>query len=415
MARKKGSSYIDDRSKSKRKVTSYEDEPIEDYVENKRDNVKYFGTIIRMGIILFISFLLVFVAINWDKFSPDNIIDWFKYDVFNYGGGNGYPVTVEGTGIEISNIKTIDDRVVYVSDTSIIVLNDKGGTIQNTQHSYSKPSIKTNGNKGIIYNLGGNEYMTISKSEVLSSDTFNNNIISADIARNGTYAIISETDGYLSKLTALLNDNTEMYKYSFSEYYINELSLSSDGQKACVSGISAKNGIICSIIYIIDFSNSLPIASYEFNDSIIYDLCYLENGNIAFVADTSAGVIDVETSNIKEYDYNDRDLTAYQFNRDEGLVVSISTSSDGRNCSIVSISKDCNFSKKIETKEKIQSLELKNNNIFLLSYDGVVNIYNLNGDIKNTFDIKENSNKVICLSNKEIYALSLNQIYQYNL
>ncbi len=411
MARKKGSSYADERN-DKRTVMSYEDEPIIDYIEERKTNSKIVGVIIKIGIVLLGSFLLVFIALHWDKFSPDNIVDWFKYDFFNYGGGNGYPITIDGTDIEQSNLKMIDNRLVYVSDTSVVVLNNKGGTIQNIQHNYSKPYIETNGNEGILYNLGGKEYKTFSKSEVLNSDTLSDNIISADIASNGTYAIITETNGYLSKLTAYLNDNTEMYKYSFSEYYINDVSLSSDGQRVCVSGISSKNGTIFSCIYVIDFSKETPISSYEFTDSIIYDLCYLDNGNIAFIADNSAGIINMDTSDIREYDYNDRHLTSYYFNREDGLVVSVSTSADGRNCSIVGIDSNCNFSSKIETKEKVLSLSL-HNNIFLLSDNGNIISYDFDGNKVGECEIKEDISKIISVSNKKIYSLCLNQIYEY--
>ena len=134
--------------------------------------------------------------------------------------------------------------------------------------------MKTNGNYSIIYNSDATGYKIMNRDSVLYSGSTQRKIFNVDVSSGGTYAVLNYGDDYLSSFTVFKNDNTKRYSYSFADYYVNRVSLSNDNSRAALSGVSANNGGIISVIYVLDFNQENYVQKYEVEDSYIYDLVY---------------------------------------------------------------------------------------------------------------------------------------------
>ena len=116
------------------------------------------------------------------------------------------------------------------------------------------------------------------------------------------------------------SDNTKKYEYNFADYYVNNVSINKDGTRAALSGASANEGSIISVIYILDFSQGNYLQKYEFDDSYIYDIEYLDNGNVIAVGSETAYFIDVEKSKKTDIPYSLRTLTNFEISPEYGLI-----------------------------------------------------------------------------------------------
>ncbi len=414
MKRKKGRYQNSDRKVSKREYMSYEDVPIKDYEDTEPIPKNLTKKFFKVFLILFISVVTLIALLNIDYLTPENISHWFEYDLLGKSEGDGYPVRFSGTNISLNNFDVMNDVPVYCSDTSIVVLNSNAGEYQNNQHAFANPVLKSNSNYSIIYNIDATGYKIIDRKNVIHTSSTQNKIFAADIAQNGVYALLTQGEGYLSKLTVYRSDNLEKFSYNFADYYINTISINNDGTRAVLSGVSAKYGGMISAIYIIDFSQKSYLQKYEIDDAYIYSVCYLNNGNVIAVGENSAYYIDVEKGEKADISYNNKVMTTYTSSRNYGLVLSLSQNPDGHECDVMRINSNGKIDFNFSTKNRINYLDCYDDKIAVLSPSGV-NVYNIDGVITSAKEVNSDARKICMINQSTIYVLGKSQISVLNI
>ena len=361
-----------------RKYTSYEDAPLKQINDSEpvpqHLTVKFF----KVFLILFLSVVVVLALINLDKLTPDNISHWFQYELLGKTEGNGYPVRFNGVTVETGNFSTVDRVPIYCSDTSLVVLNSNAGEFQDTQHAFASPVLNTNRNYSIIYNANATGYRIVNRDSTIYTGNAENKIFDADISPNGTYIILNHGSDYLSECTVYKRDNTKKYEYLFADYYMNNITIDQYGSRAAASGVSAHNGSIISVVYILDFNQNNYLQKYEFDDSYIYDIKYLDNGNVFAVGSSAAYLINVDEGNKTEIGYNMRTLSCYSICRDYGALISLSANDDGRNGDIIAVNNSGKTDTSISLEDRALSLDYRDGRIAVLN-QGSASIYNTNG------------------------------------
>ncbi len=394
---------------SKRKYMSYEDVPLEDYREPVPVQGNVTKKFLKLFLILFFAVVLVIALMNIDKLTPDNIAHWFQYDLLGKTEGTGYPVSISGTTVDKENFGLINGMPIYCSDTSITVLNRNAGTYQENQHSYAKPVLSVDEGYALVYNIDATGYTILKRDTVEKTDSVSQKIIAGDIASNGVYALLTESDDYLAKLTVYRSDHKEKYTYSFADYYMSSVSINRDGNRAIVSGVSARSGGLISVIYILDFTQDSYLQKYEADDTFIYDVMFFNNGNAAAVGDDTTFFINVNDGKKTDYSYESRTLTGYSLNRSHGVLLSVSDNPDGRECAMFPIDKNGESSKEIATGKKILAMDWKGNDVAAL-YDGLVVIYDREGTKKAEAAVDSDVRKIVCPDEAFFYALGKTRI-----
>lgn len=412
--RKKKRRYQSNEKKTlKREYMSYEEVPIKDYVDTEPIPQNITKKFLKVFFILFLSVVALLALMNIENLTPENVSHWFEYDLLGKSEGHGYPVRFSGTNINKNNFDIMDNVPVYCSDTSIVVLNSNAGEYQNNQHSYANPILKTNSNYSVLYNVNATGYTIIDRNSIIHKGSSENKIFSADVSSNGIYAVLTKGEDYLSTVKVYRNDNLEKYAYSFADYYVNNISLNDNGTKAVLSGVSSKYGGMISAIYVLDFSKNNYLQKYEIDNTYIYDICYLNNGNIIAVAKDYAYYINVETGEKTDISYNNQTLTTYTLDKNYGLLLSLSKNPDGRECNITMIDREGKKYSEFDTGSKIVSLDFCDNKISALCL-GKINIYDKSGKVMSVVEVEGDARKACFVKSDLIYILGKNQISQFN-
>ncbi|MBR1730993.1 MAG: hypothetical protein IJ725_00975 [Ruminococcus sp.] len=371
---------IEKRKKSKREVLSYEDMPLEEYkqqsVEISKTAVK--RILIVVGILLVLG-LVVFAIANRENLTPEKISNWFRYDVLG-SHDTGYPVKVVGTTVNEGNFYG-DNGVTYISDTAYESVSPTGNELCYTRHSFSKPMLNCDGDNVIVYNLGGNGYAIGTKKALNRFKTTKeeNYIITADINSEGYYCVVTQADGYLSKLFVYNKDNEQVYAYSFAQYYINAVSLNNNGTGCVACGVSGDSGSLSGIAYILDFTREEPTATFSLDENFVYDVKYLSSSKACLVCSNSSFMLDIGGGSLNQVDYGNMELTAYDIDADtDTLTLSLSRSGDGRLCSIEYIDSSGKVINVNDTKHSIESISVYKNHIGILD-SGECYIYDTDG------------------------------------
>lgn len=372
----------------------------------KKENKKNFKDIKKIIIILTCSFLFIIVWANRVKFSPNNILLWVEGFAKSASvSGTKFPSTIDGNSINIENFQSFGNKLFAVSDLSFSILNKSGKEIRTEKHNMQNPILKTRGLRAILFDVGNKKYRIESTPKNLHMFSTDKNIVSCDIANDGSYAIVTESQNYLSELTAYNRQNTEKYKYYFSEHYICDVSLNSAGNKCVVCGISSENGVISSNIYMINFKSEKPENIFKIEDNMVNTVKHFDNGNILAIGDKYLSVINSRLGTIKNYHYEDKMLKFYSFSDEYGLCCCFTPSNDKNNDDQIVIvdtfGKDVT---NISTKQNFKSISHSKNRIVALARDKIL-VYSLEGRFEGYMENKNIYRKIILASDSKIYRL----------
>ena len=240
--------FAENKSKNERTVISYEDVPLDDYEQEPARISPEVIKKILIGVLGALLLAVIVLAFAFrDKLTWNNISVWWNYEVMG-APSSGYPVNIVGSDVAQGNVAVTQNRVAYASDTSFVAEN-----------------------RFLIFGLGEKNYQLATFDKNGYSGTAAGNIYAGDVAPNGKYCLAVEGNGFYSELYAYDADNNRVYKYSFSEYYINSVAINMNGTGCIASGISNNNGEIKTGVYMLDFSKEEPVGKYEIDGDYIID------------------------------------------------------------------------------------------------------------------------------------------------
>ncbi len=367
--------------------------------------------LITAAVICILCGCVVFVYANKDKISFEAISNWVNYDLLGKSRGEGYPVDINGTNIELGNVDLLDGKYFfYVSDTACVTLKSNGSELYSSQIRYSKPVAKVAGTYGIVYNLDGKGYQILTASGVQIDGTAENNIFYGTINKNGTYALITKSDGYLSKLYVYDKKGNLKYSYSFSEYYAYCADINDDGTQAIVGAVSTKNGAMQSLVYLLDLNSEEPTAVTSFDNSTVFSVEYLSNNIAAVICDDSSIVCNLKQGTQVKNEYDGRVLAEYCINNDTGcFALVLSRSGDGRMCDIDYYNSLGEKENTVSTDLKISSVSMYKDKIAVLA-EGTIYEYNKEGELLYSADAGSSAKIIKLLSENEAYVVGISDI-----
>lgn len=360
----------------------------------------------------------MFVVLLWNKkesFLPDNLLGFVQDSFVNLGKGNGFPYKLVSEKISKNNFKVLDGDVIAVSDTSFLSLNQTAKELANRQHSFSLPTMRYSGSKILIYNLCGNGYQIESRSKSIAKRNTENNILSGAIANDGTYGFITESSGYFCEMVIYAKNGVDKrYKFYFSEYYMTKMDFSSNGKRVAVIGSSAENGRIKSVLYVFQYDKSEPVLKLEFPGEALLDVAYLSNGCIAIIGDNMASIVDTRNGKRKDHSYDDKTLTAFEINKDDGMIFSLSPSNDGNMCRVYRVDDGGKQVCDIEVGVDVSDISYRSGNISILSGDKIIK-YDLSGKKCSEIEVGNDAKGIEMFSSNGVYVLCTGEIRKINL
>ncbi len=363
------------------------------------------------GVVLLICCIFVFTALKWDTLSPEGAAEWFS---FSDSTNSSFTSQISGISVLENNFNDIDKGLIYVSDTSIVCLNHDGEILFSEQHNFTNPLIKSSKLYSIAFNEGGSNFRILSEKGEVHRGTQGTAITDCDINDSGTYCVISDQTGYLSNLSVYDRNNEFLYSYYFNDFYAVSVSVSSDGSKAAVGAVNSVDGRLVSKVYLLDFSSTTPANVYTYNDQIVYEVKFIEEEKFAVVTDSLVSVIDSSNGKESAYSFNKRVLTAYNISYKENIVLSLSRSDDGRECSVVSLDTKGNETGSFQTNLKISSLDVKNDRIAVLSSNSLC-VFNSYGDSFGEWEVGNDAKAALLPQEKTAYILGVSEIRKASL
>lgn len=376
----------------------------------------------RMYIIIAVITALAIALILWlaipnsGASNYDNNMSGLVDDVMEVK--EGYPATLSGTSVTSGNFFTMQKQVVYISDTSIVRLNEKADPVYERNHSFYHPIVKSSGENLMIYNVGSTDFRIDNKSDTIRNEDAANVIMAADVAENGRYALVTETKGYPSLLEVYKEDGSLQYKYSFSNCYVSDISLSADGTKAAIVGVTATEGELVSQVYLLDFNSETPMAIADCTGTLLMAVEYVDGRALAVGDDCAVSVND--HGEVTTYDYAGMKLAAFDYNENR-LLVALSPHDSASKGKLTVLNSKAELHAERNCTETIYDVSLygdtmaalTDNAVHSYSVNAVRNFNNENGEEQAVFHTTEaaNDTKAIALADESsMFMLGISEI-----
>ncbi len=379
----------------------------------KKDSLR--KAIVRTFAVVMVFVLVAVVYINRETLSPNNMVEVLEELFAGSGTGGGFPVEIgKNNALEFERL---GNNMALLNSTSFVIISDSGKELVNRQHSFNDPRMKIGNRRALIYDCGAKGLILESRTKTQIPFEAENNIITADIGPDGTIAVVTESNKYLSEMTVyardfFLNNYKKLFKYNSSEYYIIDVAIRPDGKGAALATVSAQEGQIKSCVLVFDFSNSEPVGKQEFLGTMLLSVCYTGN-TIYAVADNMACSIRPDGKLIEKIDFESSALSGFCADSGSGIAIATTSLSGQSQSKIYSFNDKGGEVGSAEIEASVRSISTNSNYIVILTPSNII-IYDKKCRQINQLEIDSDATSVVVVGNR-IMVLGKREIRQLSI
>ena len=412
LGRKKNNRINDIRSKKEQKNNDFFDINMSDSSrkEKKQDSIKVVkGKKLerqRKFKVFLTSVLLIFALCLILTFTlPVSLGENITNLTATFGMGD-YPIEIYGTDVLDTNSKGLYYYVL--TDTNLSAFSNSGKEIYTYSHGYEKPVLKTSQTRVLVFSQGGNSLEIYNLNKKINEYKANKPIITADICRNGSYAVATYSDSYATEVKVFDKNNKSIFAWNSAKDTVNALTLSPNGRHLILSTFNADDGNLNSKISIFDTKSdsAAPKSSFEFNDNIVYNLSVSNRG---FTVVTGDSISFVDWKSFGKIDYNtDRQVDRFRASKD-GFVAVFNLESNKSDNIITVISPKGEKISSFEFNGIISDIRLLHGHIYCMS-EAKIFLYDLDGTLLSTEDCGFDTVKLAVTGSQSVAVISDNEI-----
>lgn len=340
--------------------------------------------------------------------TPAKIKNWVQVNLLGYNDGSGYPITLTDSSVSFQNFIVEDGSPSSVSGTTVLYLSKGGKTLSLRQHGYTTPVMKRWGDNFLIYDLGNKSFrVSTNGTDFKETTQYDYPIFCGAIAKNGSYAIASASEGYTSQLNVYDRNGLLLFEWAPQDYLISSVAFSPNGKYIAASALASIGGTLKTTVSVFAFNKNEPLAVHTLDGCVMLETIFNDNNTVTAVGDTCAVTFDVGKE-LKVYDYEGLSLSAYNATRSSGTLLALSASSDGRSGSLIRLDSDFEAHTVTRFEHTVDSIQLYNNYAAMLS-DGTLSVLSSSGSTVFTADAGIDAVKAVC-SKGVCYVLGAGEI-----
>ncbi len=227
------------------------------YTRKRRSPVKQL--LIRLGILLAVLLLIIFLWQNWEQVAPESVLDWADTQ-FGSNEGDGYPYQISGN--TVVEMDQVGSYLTVLTDSSLKFLNADAACVEERPNTLNDPSLIVAGRYALVTEIGGSRFRIETRRDtILEMQLENRKIYAADMVSSGTVAVVTDSasQNYVCGIQVYNRKGKQIYEYKSGKYLITALSLSPNGRSLAAIGTTAEAGTLKSVLLLFDLNSETPI------------------------------------------------------------------------------------------------------------------------------------------------------------
>ncbi|MBE6753780.1 MAG: hypothetical protein E7559_05465 [Ruminococcaceae bacterium] len=251
-------------------------------------------TMIKLCLIIAALMIIIGIWRSRIDLHPVNMVQCARDIPAMTGGGDGYPMSIHGGNT--LQLDQLAGGIAVLSDSTTSVLNRSGKEAVNSTHSMTNPGMKTAGRYALVFDIGQKKARLETAAGTLSTASTEYPIISGAVSRKGDFALVTKGSTHSASMISDVNvydrKGEWTYKYHHAMYYINDAALSGNGKYLAVSGISAEEGKLKSVVMVYRVGEEKPRATLTQQDNIFLALEFTSADTLYCIGDKVMLVVD---------------------------------------------------------------------------------------------------------------------------
>ena len=329
-------------------------------------------------LLIMVMVALIFLFANRDQINGDNL----KRLISKISAGFSAPSAEEG---EVQFETTDNGKTVIYKDgfanatVEKLLITDKGGAeFQNTPLGFRNPCLSANSKYVMAYDSGGTGILIADSFSVLYEANMENNIISAQMNSDGSFVVITEGDGYLTKVYVYDSSFREIYRYRSLTRYIMDASLSPDNKALAISAMNIEGGETVSEILYFKLNKEEVQWSVSYDQNPCIDIDIKEDGSICGLF--SWGMVSLSKKGTEQgrYELDNQVLQCYSV--EEDLTVFAVSAAENGNSTLVTCNAKAGVKDIVDLDYYVTQLDYNDGRIAVLG-NRKCGVYNTNGKL----------------------------------
>lgn len=321
----------------------------------------------------------------------------------------GFPYKVENTSSSENYIKATNDKIVLLNGNLLEFINPANGkSVKSEAHFFSSPVFDVNGKYVLTYDQGRNKMRIDTAAKTIFQNELEENIITAAIGADGTFATATVTEKGNSKLTVYSKSLNELFTWNSTEGYIIAVEVSTDGNYVAVATTASPNGALNTKIHIFEVKKQAETASFEVAGASAPVLRYVSGNDLFVITATGCSYI----SNNKEWtdllQANQQTVSYYSFSSGGTLSLIYSQYDNAASGVFVSYSKNGKQIFQKELAENVKAVYTSNSAVALLFADRV-ETFNKKGEPLSKTQVTPYARGLVQFGSK-LYVLNVDQL-----
>ena len=354
--------------------------------------------------VLTVALCVVLAAVICEITMPAGIIETVSTAITSMGTGD-YPIVFESTNTD--NVVAKSGYYYVLTDGEIKAVTNGGKVLFTYGHGFENPVIKTSKTRAIVFNQGGQDALIFTISGLEDNITSEKEIINAAIGDDGTYALVTNSDGYVAQVSVYKKNGKSIYEWYSASDMINNVAVFKSGKKIAISTLKANISGFDSKVMILSFNSANAEFQKEYVGEIIYNLSTEFSRGLSVATSNTFDFLGIRKFESIEYknEYN------LQMLRESsgGTLLLYNRENDKTDNIIVAISKKGEVSFEAKFSGIVTDIAMKNNHIYCIS-DTKAYILDSNGEIVRTADCGFGAIRLSVVSQDEIAVVTDNQI-----
>lgn len=304
----------------------------------------------------------------------------FMQEAFGTVGKSGsFPVSLVGETAR--SIHNLGGAAAVLTDTNVQVFSPAGRPYGTVQNGFAEPVLKTGGARGVLYGRGAKGLLLLTKGGLLAKTELDQQIITAEVASNGSVAAATPAQRYAAGVRVFDVDFNPVFTWYSAENHVVALGLNADASRLAVGAVTARAGGMVSVIKQFSVTAQSELCETTVEEAMVIGLKFIQRGLLA-VTDMQTMVIDPDGTIKGSYSYAGKPLSGYSA---AGNVTALALGEfkTEREVSVVTLDAACKVLFAQTVREPIRGLYTDGMLTYVLT-DTALSVYNQKGQVQQT-------------------------------
>ncbi len=362
----------------------------------------------KTKIVFFVAAVLAVAIFVLAILSPVSLSESMS-NFFNTIGSGGYPL--ESVGGQVIDCCSFGNHYYLLTDSSLKAYSASGKEIISIPHGFSNPMMVANESRALVFDQGGNSLIVANLSGVTNPYSSEHSILTATLARNGTYAVAAKSDSYTSSVTVFSRKDKKIYEWNCAKDYINNIALSKNGKKIAFTTVNAVNAQISSKLYVFETDKTNSVYSKDLDTAAPL---MLRSNKSGFSLVTSVGYSFTDWSNYKTTDVSN-DYTPAFFRQSSNRILQVfnRTSNTTDNLIVVLSDKGQKLGE-FKFSGAISDIQIRGNHIYCISETNAY-LFDKTGKLLKTGICSFGCERISVLGSRTVGIISDNGIEKFEI